>query len=220
MGLEAVKAQTSSVGRVSNAQEIAIRGTRDGALFTADWIHALVQEGRVFVSCDADANDVLAGQASTFADTTPTLLLAVPSGTVAIPLLIRMSQVTPLANASFDVNIAVCSTAIAYASGGTAEVVYGARTDKPIANLCTLYSGATATAALLTKQVASWTIANDISPAEGAIPEVLWTPDRYGFPLYLVGPAAIGVFTYVATTAPSWYWTVAWAELPAGAITG
>lgn len=213
------RANTNTIAPVGNGGMRMLESTRDGALFTADWITKLVLAGRVFIATDGDANDRVTGQTS-FADTTPTFLLRVPSGVVCIPLLMYLGQAGTVAGAAIDVSVAL-ATSDAWASGGTSETVYNARLKSANANSCTLYSGATATTALLTRQVRSWALGQDVSPAEGAVQEVIWTPDKMGgVPLVLEGAASLGVFTSAGTTGPTWYWTFAWAELDTANVTG
>lgn len=208
------------IGRAAGAQPrapqngwVGASGTRDGILYTAPRVHALAQEGRVYIATDGDANDTVTGQTS-FADTTPTFLLAVPAGTTCELLSMVLQQTGTVAGGVIDVNMAIDSGSIAYASGGTAEASFCARTDAPNgAALCTLYSTATATTARLTKQLDSFHLGMDVSPAEAAITDSVWTPEKYGRPLILVGPAALGVFTSAGTTGPTWYWSFSWAEL-------
>jgi hypothetical protein len=176
------------------------------------WKFAL--QGRLFQAGDGDANDRVTAQTS-FADTTPTFSLEVPAGKIAVPKLIYLGQGGTVAGNVITVNIATSNAAISRASGGTAEAITGRRTDKPVNPGCTLYSNPTATTALLVTQQASWDLAQDVAPAEGAVQEVIWTPEKFG-PLILVGPCALGVFTYAGTTAPTWNWTFVWAEPDAG----
>jgi hypothetical protein len=211
---------SGSASRVRTGGFIAPAATPDGSMYVAPYELSLVQEGRVYIAGDADANDRVTGQTS-FADTTPTFLLTVPSGTTCMPLNMFLMQAGTVAGAAIDVNIAISSTSIAYASSGTAEASYCARTDAPNGNaLCTLYSGATATTALLTKPVRSWSLAQDVAPAEGAVPEIVWQPSRQGHPILLVGPAALGVFTSAGTTGPTWYWSFSWAEFTTSSMLG
>lgn len=204
---------TGSAQRSSAGGYISPAATRDGILYTAPRVHALAQEGRVYIATDGDANDTVTGQTS-FADTTPTFLLAVPAGTTCELLSMVLQQTGTVAGGVIDVNMAVDSSSIAYASGGTAEASFCARTDAPNgAALCTLYSTATATTARLTKQLDSFHLGMDVSPAEAALTDSVWTPEKYGRPLILVGPAALGVFTSAGTTGPTWYWSFSWAEL-------
>lgn len=212
-----INGQTLTPSRTGNGVERSVRGTRDGVLYTARYEIALALEGRVFMAGDADANDRVTGQTS-FADTAPTFLLRVPSGTTALLLGMYLGQAGTVGGGAIDVNMAISSASDPYASGGTAEAVFCARTDNPVGALCSLYSGPTITTALATKQVRSWALGQDVSPAEGAVQEVIWTPDKQGHPLALVGPCGLAVFTSAGTTGPTWYWSFSWAEIPTTSI--
>ena len=52
----------------------------------------------------------------------------------------------------------------------------------------------------------------DVQPAEAAIQEILWTPNRTLD--YIQGPGAFLVFTYADTTGPTFFWTVKFAVVP------
>jgi hypothetical protein len=191
-----------------------------GDLYTAPWTWHLAQQGRVWIATDADANDAVTGQTS-FADTTPTFDLEVPSGTTAIPLLVRLGQVGTVAGGAITVNMALSVNLACYASGGTSEAVYNARTDVTTGNACALWSTPTCTTARAIKNLYSTPlIGPDVSPAEGVFAEVVWTPERAGHPLYIVGPGALAVFTWAGTTGPTWAWTFAWAEVPTTTLGG
>lgn len=183
--------------------------TRDGVGFSADIILKWALEGRVFISADADQNDTVAGQTS-FANTTPTFLLRVPAGVIAMPLYVDLSQTGTVAGG--DIELVIEYDRIErYSSAGTSEKVSNALTrgGQYGSNRCLLYSGATAVAGY-GMRVFSADIAADVSPAEGILPGPLWTPM---VPLLLVGPAALLVYSSAATTAPTWLWSAAWVEL-------
>lgn len=188
----------------------------NGDLLT--WLGA---RGHVFYASDADQNDAVTGQTS-FANTTPTFLLNVPSGTTAIPLLARMGQTGTVAGGNIDV-LMEFDDAARYSSGGTAETILCARTDAPLTNNtnftnATLYSGATASAGYGVR-VFGREFAQDVDPASTEfVPEVVWTPIA-GLD-FLVGPASWLIYTYAATTGPTWYWTIKWAAFPTGFVTG
>lgn len=212
-----INSQNNNIGRGGNYSGIQARGTRDGSIFTCDWLEALGQEGRVFFGSDADQNDALTGQTS-FANTTPTLLLNVPASAVAIPLYLKLVEVGTVAGALIDVINEIDNIA-AYASGGTEETVLSSRTDAPIAKLCSLYSTPTATAGYGVNIDAD-RLAPDVDPASadaGGPFKYEW--NRGARPIYLVGPASWKIFTFAGTTGPSWTWTICWAELPASALT-
>ena len=172
-------------------------------------ISALAAAGRVFYASDADQNDLVTGQTS-FANTTPTFLLDIPSGTTVIPLMVSLNQTGTVAGDAINVIVEI-DNADRYNTGGTEETVLCARTDITAANQAKLYSGATANAGYGIR-VQGLTIGQDVAPAEGALQEFLWLPTS-GVD-FLVGPAAFLVYTYATTTGPTWWWTIKWAELP------
>lgn len=173
----------------------------------------LAANGRVYYASDADYDDRVTGQTSA-ANTTPTFLLNVPSGTTAIPLMMSLCQAGTVAGGAVDV-LMVIDNANRYGSSGTAETALCARTDITAAPACTLYSSPTATDAYGVR-IMGLTIGQDVSPAEGAVQEIIWTPQA-GMD-FLVGPAAWLVYTYAASTGPSWYWSFKWAEFPTGQL--
>lgn len=184
-----------------------------------NWVMELAAQGRVFNSGDADQNDTVTAQTS-FATTTPTFMIDVPLGTTCIPLKFQLTQSGTLAAAVIPV-LFEYDKIDRYASGGTAEKVMNHRPDFVNAdgsqkNLCTFYSGATANAGY-GMMLDRFQVGQDISTAEGAVNEILWTPEM-GAPPILVGPAAFLVYSYVGTTAPTWLWACRWAELPTSEV--
>jgi hypothetical protein len=166
----------------------------------------LAFQGRLFISSDADENDRVTGQTS-FAATTPTWLLDVPLGTTAIPLFVNLTQAGSVAGGDVGIQISI-DKIDRYDTGGTSEKVYNPLTTPT--NLCTLYSGPTALAGYGIK-VFPATTAPDVSPAEGAIQGPYWSAEA---PYLLRGPAALLIYTYAASTGPTWEWSIGWAEIP------
>ena len=175
----------------------------------ADVAGLLALEGRVFYASDAAANDRVTGQTS-FANTTPTFLLRVPANTVAIPLLTSLGQSGSVAGG--DITVIIESDNVdRFSSSGTSETVFNSNTRTGGAtNLCTLYSGATATGGYGAR-IMGITVAADVAPAEGISNELIWSPSG---PDFLVGPASFLVYTFAASTGPTWLWTFKWAECP------
>lgn len=182
----------------------------------ANTVEYLAADGRIFYASDSAANLTVTGQ-TTFANTTPTFLLDVPTGTTAIPLMVSLNQTGTVAGGAVQVLIEI-DNADRYNTGGTSETVLAARTTGGFTNNCSLYSGATANAGYGVR-IFGLTTGEDISPLEGAIQEIVWTPQA-GLE-YLVGPAAFLVFTYPTTgTAPTWWWSIKWAEIPTTMLAG
>lgn len=203
-------------GRGTRDGARAVAVTPNGAIFSAEYLHSLGREGRLFVGHDADENDTVLSASTSYAATDPTFLLAVPDGTVAIPLWVRLVQAGSVAGGAISIHISIDNTNL-YSSGGTSEAIDNLRTDGAAAN-STLYSSAgsaiVASAATGARAII-WhhVIAPDVAPAsaDAAQFDVLWTPPA---PLYVVGAGSFLIYTYAATTAPTWYWSIGWAEIP------
>lgn len=177
-----------------------------GSPFVADFIWRLALEGRIFISSDGDADDLVLGQTS-FASTTPTFLLDIPGDAVALPLALNLSQSGTVAGGAVNVIMALYRGPSIYASGGVTEKVFNPQSGND-PNKCTLYTNPTVTDAY---GIRIWgaTVGQDVSPAEGAVPGPYWKPE---VPIPFRGPASLLIYTYAATTAPSWLWSLYWAE--------
>ena len=172
----------------------------------------LAFQGRLFIASDGDENDRVTGQTS-FAVTTPTFLIDVPSGTTCIPLFVNLTQAGTVAGGDVSIRIAI-DNADRYDTGGTSETVYNPRTSSGRANACTLYSGATATSGYGIRVFSAVTAA-DVSPAEAAIQGPYWSAE---LPYLIEGPGAFLVYTDAAVTGPTWEWSIGWAEVPTADI--
>lgn len=192
-----------------------LRCTRVGELFTANWVQSLLFQGRIFVSSDADENDRVTGQTS-YAATTPTFLLKVPTGTVAVPLQVNLGQAGTAAGGDISVVLAFDNIE-RYSTGGTSEAVKSLRTDAPVSNSCLLYSGATAANAGACRTLLSVGEIPAVAGAGTAKREdslLVFSAFQQFIPPVLVGPSAFLVFSYAASTGPSWEWSIVWAEMP------
>lgn len=213
-----VQANTNTLAPASNGQWVSVAGDRLGNLFSSDLaglVSRAAQAGRLVVASDADQNDTVTGQTS-FANTTPTFLLNVPSGSCAVPLWVNLMQAGTVAGGDITIFVEADDIA-AYSSSGTSETLYYFRNGAGFTSSCAVYSGATATAGygiLLDAEV----LAADVDPSV----EVVWTGHylwKATYPFILVGPASFKVFTYAATTGPTWQWSLGFLDLPAALVT-
>ena len=182
--------------------------------------------GRVFRATPA-ALDTMALGATSFATTTPTIVLYLPADTVEnglqmcmIPLEVRIAQTGTVAGAAVNVVIEA-DNANRYTSGGTAATRNNVRpqhgrTSQGLVRFSVSADAIVATDAVGTR-LAGYTIGQDVSPAEGAVQEVVWTPESGIEPLECT--ASLGstflVYTYAGTTGPTVWWSIKWAEFPA-----
>jgi hypothetical protein len=183
-----------------------------GVPFAADYLWKLALDGRLFVAGDADQNDLVTAVTS-FANTTPTFLLQVPLGTVALPLFVNLMQSGTVAGGDIDLLFEIDKVE-RYSTGGTSEKVYNSSTAD--GSNCLLWSNPTAVAGF-GMTVARYDLAPDVSPAEGAPNGIFWKPEM---PYLLRGPAAFLIYSYAASTAPSWFWNIGWAEFQTSELVG
>lgn len=193
-----------------------VRLNRRGELVSPNWEIQLVLDGRVFMVSNA-ANETAAacGTASaTYSDTDPAFLLDVPNGKTAIPLEILLNQGGTVAGGPVCTLIAL-DDKVRYSSGGVRITPQNMRYDEPRGSGCAFYVGTTdivsaaATddtllyGAFLDQDVAT------IPNTDGT--RVFWTSRSY-IPPVLIGPASLVIYAFCASTQPSFWYTIKWAE--------
>lgn len=178
---------------------------------SADISWKLGLEGRLFIAADADQNDRVTGQTS-FANTTPTFMLNNPitSGVLCIPSRVRLTQTGTVAGGDVFVEIEAASPS-AFSSGTLEKAVSGAfGMPSAPAEQCGAYSTVTAIAGYGMK-LYHYTLGPDVSPAEGVINNLEYSPPPG---LFLWPNSSLSVFTYAASTGPTWDWGIEWYEIP------
>ena len=193
-----------------------VRLNRRGELVSPNWETQLVLDGRVFVVSNA-ANETAAacGTASaTYADTDPAILLDVPNGTTAIPLEILLNQGGTVAGGVICTLVCL-DDKIRYSSGGVKITPQNMRYDEPRASTCPFYVGTTdivSAAATDDTLLYGCFLDQDV----GTIPNTDGTRLNWSSRLYippvLIGPASLVIYAYCATTQPSFWFTIKWAE--------
>jgi hypothetical protein len=158
--------------------------------------------------------------ATSFATTTPTFLLSVAAATqyAVIPAEMRLFQTGTVAGAAVDVLMEI-DNANRYTSGGTAMTAQASDLVRAlptgVAMYSTVGSAITATNAVGVR-MAAFTLGQDVSPAEGAVNEILWTPQAG--PDFLIPTASLGaswiINTYAGTTGPTWFFSFKAAIIP------
>ena len=167
-------------------------------------------DGRAFMVSNAARETALAVGGTSFSDTAPAFILDVPSGTGVVPLEIDLRQGGTVAGGVITV-LATLSDKVRRASSGTSHTPQNMRFDEPQTSGCSFYTGPTAA-----------TNADDITlfggiyehNLDGAITtsQVFWSA-RHSYAPYLVGPASLVIYTFAASTQPSWFFTIKWAEV-------
>lgn len=199
---------------VSDFHPLPVRAVPDvsfmGAAYGADLMWRLAKEGRIFTYGDADLDDMVTGIATaSFTSATPTFLLDVPAGMTAIPLVSNMQQGGTVAGGTIFLYITVDNKG-RYLSGGTVEKAYSPLGTQPQSRLISLPTTSTE-AISFGQRVWGTQLGFDVSPAEAAAQAGVWVPE---YPLLLKGPASMLWYSHAATTAPTWVWSIAVAEIP------
>ena len=178
---------------------------------SADISWRLALEGRIYVAADADQNDRITGQTS-YANTTPTFTLHNPatSTVLVLPFFYQLAQTGSVAGG--DIGIETELVGPSTFSSGTLERTKNLRMGMaaPPTNQGLLYSTVTATAGYGIS-VGHATLGPDVSPAEGVINIYEW---QSPVGCILDPNTSLHVFTYAATTGPTFGWHFVWAELP------
>jgi len=180
-------------------------------------------DGRVFnVSNAANETAAACGTASaTYADTDPAFLLDVPTGKTAVPLEILLNQGGTVAGGPICVLVALDGK-IRYSSGGAAITPRNMRYDEPRLSGCRFYVGTTdivSAAATDDTLLFGGFLDQDV----GTIPngpgtKVDWTARKYIAP-ELIGPASLVIYAFNATTQPSFWFVIKWAEFDTVEVT-
>lgn len=222
-------AQQTGVGRTSEGNFVGLRGTRDGAMFSADWMQALVLEGRGFSAESGTATTpiVMVDQVDGTTDLTlPSFLLAVPNNAVVIPTYLRVTvEATVALERSMD-TMAVASSVYDGDVTATGLTIVNMRTDAPVASLCTA-SGkvtATGTSPYTGNNYEFWrphggAVINSAAAAAGGWNYAYeWSAKEASVPPIIVGEGSLSIYNFVYTDANSHFIGAQWIELPEGAV--
>ena len=221
--------EVSSVSRgTSDGDLMALRGTRDGAVFTADWFLAAALEGRAFGVNHGTGTTPLATDPGALVVAEPDLLIQVPVGTTIIPTYIEYAIEDTDTADPLEVVAVASSAATQSASGtaGTALTIHNMRTDDPIASLCTADYTCTGGVTPYTGNFIEFFrgYAGDATDQyQAATAQTVATATRYNWsasktmvPPIMTGVSQLCIYV-VGTVATAWI-TVIWVEFPSSSI--
>ena len=187
----------------------------------------LAAEGYMYRFSGATLNTTATG-ATSFATTTPTFCFVVDAATqyAAIPAEARLFQAGTVGGGAVSVLMEI-DNADRYTSGGTALLSQNCLTKGPTlasritAGAMAMYD-TNSTAITATDAVGIRTygalLGQDVSPAEGAVNEIIWTPQA-GIDI-LAPTASLGaswlINTFAGVTGPTWFYSFKVAVVPLG----
>lgn len=185
----------------------------------------LAAEGYMYRFSGAALTTTATG-ATSFATTTPTFCFVIDAATqyAAIPAEARLFQAGTVGGGAVTVLMEI-DNADRYTSGGTALLSQNCKTNGPTlasritAGAMAMYdtnsTAITATDAIGIRTYGAL-LGQDVSPAEGAVNEVIWTPQA-GIDI-LAPTAALGaswlINTFSAVTGPTWFYSFKVAIVP------
>lgn len=214
MSVKIIKGTSAVTRDTADGGLITARGTRDGALFTANWIEGLIMEGRCF-----GANLGTLTSPATFSGamdaTEAEFLVDIPDGTIGIPLSIEFTLST--GTAGLSEMCALASTTLAVGAAGTSLTAYNLRLDSPISSVATVW-GALNSGGNTTPYSGKYIeffrdgYGTDPSVTGAPSPTYRWYAKNAGyFPILVDG----GSFTiFAGEAAATGFITMTWAELP------
>ena len=221
--------EVSSVSRgTSDGDLMALRGTRDGAVFTADWFLAAALEGRAFGVNAGTGTSPITTNAGALIVAEPDLLIQVPAGTTIIPVYIEYAFEDTGAAGPLEVIAMASSAATQAASGtaGTALTIYNMRTDAPNSTNCTADRTNTGGVTPYTGNFIEFFrgYAGDATDQHGSntaqtvdtATRFSWSASQTMVPPILTGISQLCV--YQVATAGVGFCTVIWVEFPSNSI--
>jgi len=186
---------------------------RRGDIVTPDFYQQLVMDGRVFQINNAafETAEALSTAFGTNGES-PSIYVGVPSGTTIMPLEIRLTQGGTVGADAWTCLVAY-ENSIPASVSVTARVPINMRTDRPHASTCTCGVTGTVTApgddALIHGGIYTQMVADPVHPSQ----DVLWSA-RDSLAPVIVGGGCLLIYAFVATTGPSLFYRVVWAEFP------
>lgn len=214
--LYAIPATTLRQRVTGQGGNIGLQSTKDGALYTADFVLGAALEGRVFNAAVGTATTV-ATFLATWVESKPQLNIDVPAGLAIIPT--RISIYLETSAGALVECFATTGTNAIGAGTSTAVTPLSTRTDRPAGGSgCTVNSLYSAAGTTQTGQVEFWHDGYAFADTTlGPIKFFEW--DWKDNPQVIVGPGSLAIYiSSNGNTAPTGFIRANWIELPTTGI--
>ncbi|MBW2672497.1 MAG: hypothetical protein JRD89_03655 [Deltaproteobacteria bacterium] len=219
IALNLVPASSTGYAVTSDGAFHRLTGTRDGALFTSDWVQAQMMRGNVFCANAGTGTSPITFGAGSIDTTEPDLHISVPANTTILLLELVVHMETYGTSQLFE-------GMASYGTGGsagtdTAVTPTNMRSDAPSASSCTVGCASDADATYTTTNVVEFwrfglqkafttATADDDSPAYPCT--FVWSHKMAGYMPVLVGASQLQVFA--GAQAGTGFIQAKWVELP------
>ena len=221
-----IRRQVSSVTRATDDDKwMNLRGTRDGAMISADWLTAMALEGRCYgINTGIDTSPDVFTAAYTAAK--PDILVTVPTGTTIIPVFIQVNMEDTGTAAVMDI-MAVASSVYDAVTTDDDLVIYNMRMDAPNSSLCQAVAvvSAAGTTPLTGNFIEFWrgtagfaadAFNGNTTPTNEFTTRAAWNVKDSLVPPVIVGQGSLNV--YASSQAGKGFITVIWVEVPSTSI--
>ena len=204
-------AERGSIQRVAEGAQLQARGTRDGAMFVADWYEAMALEGRIFGANFGGVTTPL-----TFLITAanrPDMWVRCPDGTMILPL-VETITLEAFAGTDTEIDIRLAQNDIGNGTSTAATVApTPLHTAAPYASNCTARHLATADTTAETAPISLWRGTINTASAAGNDNAAMKTISRsmMGYPV-AAGPATWETFVAATTTQADGFGIKTWIE--------
>ena len=205
--------QSYTDGLSSNLSGTYARASRRGELIVPEWKDELAREGRMFNVSNLARQTAIAAGGLTYSETAPAFSVDIQAGNVAVPSRLLITQGGTVAGGPITWFIAY-DTTTRFSSGTAVGPSYNLRTDQPSPSGLTWYANPTlvtktsSTIATLAGGILVQTVTTNSSSAGTFID---FNTSNNVMPV-LVGPACLIIYTFAATTQPSWLFSFTWYE--------
>ncbi|KKN30810.1 hypothetical protein LCGC14_0830180 [marine sediment metagenome] len=209
--IKLLKGVSSPDRETADGSFISAQSTRDGSLFTADWIDRLVLEGRCFGVNGGEFSSP-AEMGGALVVTTADLTIDIPAGFILIPISVEVHIDT--ITTGITECVALASSALTV-STGTALVAKNLRLDAPYTSATTCKGACSANTTPYSGNYFEFFRAGyptDASLAGSPEPTYKWQARSNGIGAVVVDGGSISV--HVGGSASTAFITVTWAELP------
>ena len=219
---------SSTVTRVtSDGANLRVQGTRDGAIFTADWFLARALEGRMF-GANAGTGTTPVTFAGAYDADGMDFHLHVPQGTTVIPVSITAVYDAVGTESTMEI-IGLASNTGDGSVTGTASTIYNMRMDAPYSSLCTATGAVDAAGATDPNAgnfIEFWRrqrpLTDTVASGENDRHELRfnYSAATEGPPPVIVGSGDSGscLAVYCTAQAGTGFLTVVWVEVPSNSI--
>ena len=217
-------AQQESVARVADGAYVSQRALRDGAAIYAPWVQALVFEGKCFGIHVGSVTTPIAGHVAVDADQ-PEASVNIPDGTEAMPLFLTATCETGSTTLGVGGLMFAVSNILTGAGTSTTATPFNLRIDAPIATAASAYVAFTGNGTdpltagnFLELGRQSFILDSDAATSGIIGARIALSALERPMPVIVDGGSLL-FYAEHATTAPSVFATMLWAEFTEGTLT-